>query len=254
MMWFRHQRWSGLIAILLLLLLSSGCAAIHTKVSKKHLDVQTKMSDSIFLEPVSPKKRVIFIQVRNTSDKPNFNIEQALKTAISAKGYRVTDDPGEAHFKLLAQILSVEKTSPTAADAALHGGYGGVLGGGISGIVIGGVAGGRRGAVIGAGAGALAGGLLSTIVNASVKDVTYMVITDIQISEKARSDVIGKRNQRVDSSQGIGGREQQTFSAVTNEKRYRTRVVSTANKANLQYEEAAAELTMGLARSLSGLF
>jgi hypothetical protein len=36
--------------------------------------------------------------------------------------------------------------------------------------------------------------------------------------------------------------------------KYRTRVVSTANKANLQYEEAATELTNGLARSISGLF
>jgi hypothetical protein len=36
--------------------------------------------------------------------------------------------------------------------------------------------------------------------------------------------------------------------------KYRTRVVSTANKANLQYEEAAVELTNGLARSISGLF
>ena len=33
----------------------------------------------------------------------------------------------------------------------------------------------------------------------------------------------------------------------------RTRVVSTANKVNLEFEEAQAELTKGLARSLSGL-
>ncbi|MDH3601541.1 MAG: complement resistance protein TraT, partial [Candidatus Tectomicrobia bacterium] len=34
----------------------------------------------------------------------------------------------------------------------------------------------------------------------------------------------------------------------------RTRVVSTANRANLKYEEAAPELSAGLTRSLSGLF
>jgi len=38
-----------------------GCAATHTKIAKKELDVQTKMSDSIFLEPVGPKKRVVFV-------------------------------------------------------------------------------------------------------------------------------------------------------------------------------------------------
>jgi hypothetical protein len=36
--------------------------------------------------------------------------------------------------------------------------------------------------------------------------------------------------------------------------KYRTRVVSTANKVNLQYEEAAADLTNGLTRSIAGLF
>jgi hypothetical protein len=41
---------------------------------------------------------------------------------------------------------------------------------------------------------------------------------------------------------------------VTKFKKYRTRVVSTANKVNLEYEEAAPALTQGLAKSLSGLF
>jgi hypothetical protein len=41
---------------------------------------------------------------------------------------------------------------------------------------------------------------------------------------------------------------------VTDYKSYRTRVVSTANKVNLNYEEAAPALTEGLTRSLAGLF
>ena len=58
----------------------------------------------------------------------------------------------------------------------------------------------------------------------------------------------------IDASQGIGGAETTTFSEVTDEKRYRTRVMSTANKVNLQYEEAAPELNAGLTRVLAGLF
>ena len=243
------------LASVMLLWLLGGCAAIHTSIAKKDLDVQTKMSESIFLDPVGPDKRSIFVQVRNTSDKANFDIEGPIKAAIAAKGYRVVDDPEKAHYKLLAQVLQVSKASPTAAEVALGGGYGApILAGAATGAVIGGVAGGWTGAGIGAAAGGVVGGLGATVADAAVKDVTYMVITDIQISEKAKAGVIGRRDAQVDTSKGIGGRERQTFAEVTDEKRYRTRVVSTANKVNLAYEEAAPELTQGLARSLAGLF
>ena len=212
------------------------------------------MSDAIFLEPVGSSGRTIFIQVRNTSDKPNFDLESPIKAAIAAKGYRVMDAPETAHFKLLAQVLSVSKTSQTAAESALNAGYGGVLSGIVGGGVVGAATGGAREAAIGAGVGGIVGELVSTIANAAVKDVFYVAITDIQISEKVRESVTGQRNLQVDASQGIGGSEQTTFAETTDEKRYRTRVVSTANKVNLQYEEAATELNAGLTRVLAGLF
>ena len=252
---WRKTRLPHTLAGLLLLGLLGGCAATYTAIAKKDLDVQTKMSDAVFLDPVGPDKRSIFIQVRNTSDKPNFDIEAPVKMAVAARGYRVTDDPEQAHYKLLAQVLQVSKASPTAAEAAMRGGYGGpVLAGAATGALIGGAAGGWRGAGVGAAAGGLAGGAAATVADAAVKDVTYMVITDIQIAEKAREGVVGRRNSQVDASQGIGGRERQVFAEVTDEKRYRTRVVSTANKVNLSYEEAAPDLTQGLARALAGLF
>jgi len=247
-----------LIAALALLAMLSGCAATQTAIAKKNLDVQTKMSDAVFLEPVAPDQRIVFVQVRNTSDKENFDIETPIKSAIAAKGYRVTDNPEEAYYKLQAQVLSVSKASPTAAEAALNDGFGGTalgaIGAGATGAVIGGIAGGGDGALIGAGVGALVGGLAATIADASVKDVTYVAITDVQISERAREGVIGRRNSELDIKQGSSGKERQTFAEATTEKRHRTRVVSSANKANLKYEEAAPELTEGLTRSLSGLF
>lgn len=95
------------------------------------------------------------------------------------------DDPDAAHFKLLAQVLSVSKTSQTAAESALNAGYGGVLSGIVGGGVVGAAMGGSREAVIGAGVGGIVGGLVSTVANAAVKDVFYVAIMDIQISEKA---------------------------------------------------------------------
>lgn len=237
-----------------LLALLSGCAAVHTSIAKANLDVQTKMSDAVFLEPVGKDKRTIFIQVRNTSDKPNFDIEQPIKAAIAAKGYRVIDDPDRAHFKLQAQILSVAKTDPTAAANALNAGYGGALGGMVTGATIGGVIDGYRGAGIGAGAGALAGGLAGTIANAMVKDVTYVAITDVQISQKTKEGLTGTKHTKVETTQGTGGQVQQVFDETVNQKQYRTRVMSTANQVNLEYDEAAPQLNAGLTRVLAGLF
>ena len=107
-----------LVAVLALLVVLSGCAATQTAIAKKNLDVQTKMSDAVFLEPVPPDQRIVFVQVRNTSDKENFDIETPIKSAIAAKGYRVTENPEEAYYKLQAQVLSVSRSSPTAAEAA----------------------------------------------------------------------------------------------------------------------------------------
>ena len=143
----------------------------------------------------------------------------------------------------------------TAAEAALNGGYGaplmGILAGATAGVATGGSS--QNMAVAGV-AGAIVGGLVETIANAAVQDVFYVAITDVQLSQKARSGVTGQRDLQVDASQGIGGSETTTFSEVTNEKRYRTRVMSTANKVNLKYEEAAPELNAGLTRVLAGLF
>ena len=233
----------------------SGCAATHVAIAKRNLEVSTRMSDAVFLDPVGGDKRTVFIYVRNTSDRPNFDIETPLKSAVAGRGYRVVDDPEEAHFKLQAQVLSVSKMSITAAEAALGAGYGGA----IAGVAVGGVAGAAttgtaRGTAIGAVAGGIVGGIAETIANAAVKDVTFVAITDVQISEKAREGVVGRRDLQVDAQQGVGGSEQSTFSEETTEKRYRTRVISTANKANLKYEEAAAPLNEGLTRVLSGVF
>jgi hypothetical protein len=92
------------------------------------------------------------------------------------------------------------------------------------------------------------------VTGALVKDVTFMVVTDVQVAEKAPEGVIVRQDNQQNLKQGIGGTEQQTSSEVTKNKKYRTRVVSTANKANLDYEEAVPALTQGLTRALAGLF
>jgi hypothetical protein len=238
------------------LMFLSGCAATQVAISKRNLDVQTKMSETIFLEPVGPDKKVMYVEVRNTSDKDNFDLEGPIKAAMAKRGYRVTQNPDEAHYRLQANVLQVSKTDPTAAAAALHGGYGGpVAAGAVAGAMIGGAASKSwAGAGIGAAAGGLLAGATETVTGSLVKDVVFMVVTDVQLVEKAADGVIVRQDSQQSIAQGMGGTQQQTTSEVTKNKKYRTRVVSTANKANLEYEEAAPVLTEGLTRALSGLF
>ena len=102
----------------------SGCAATQVAISKRDLDVQTKMSDTVFLDPVGADKRTIFLQIRNTSDKPDLSVNEEIAAALQAKGYTLMQDPDAAHYILQANILQVGKSAPTATEAAISQGYG----------------------------------------------------------------------------------------------------------------------------------
>lgn len=244
----------ALTSVIAFLTVLGGCAAVHTSIAKKDLDVQTKMSDTVFLDPVGPSKKTIYVDIRNTSDKSNFDIQASIVRNLQTKGYTVTSDPDRAHYWLRANVLSVDKASPTAAENALHAGYGGAITGAAVGAATGAALGGWGGAGIGGLAGAAAFGVAETVADAYVKDVTYMAITDIEIAEKAKKGVMVRQDSKQDAKQGIGGGRTQTSSELSDKKQYRVRIVSTANKVNLEYPEAAPLLTEGLTRSISGVF
>ena len=154
----------------------TGCAATQVAISKRDLDVQTRMSNTVFLDPVPQDKRTVYVQVRNTSDKPGFNIDGNLRQAIETKGYRVLKDPNKAYYWLQVNVLQVGKADPSAAERALASGFGGA----ITGVLVASATGNTssRDSALGG----LLGGIAETIANAMVKDVTYSIITDIQIS------------------------------------------------------------------------
>lgn len=254
MVYLQNKSTMMLTAVMAFSMILSGCAAVHTSIAKKDLDVQTKMSDTIFLDPVEPEEKTVYLNVRNTSDKTNFDIASPVARALESKGYVVTNNPKKAHYWLQVNVLSVDKASPTAAENVLRAGYGGAITGAMVGAATGGALGGWSGAGIGGLAGAAAFGIADTVASAAVKDVLYMAITDVEIAERAEAGVIVRQDSQQDAKQGIGGARRQSSTKVSNMNKYRTRVVSTANKVNLQYEEAASDLTNGLTRSISGLF
>jgi len=233
----------GVLAISVLCLMAlSGCGAIHTSVAKKELDVQTKMSQSIFLDPVAPEKRVIYVRVRNTSDKPSLSVEYGIKQALSNHGYRLTENPEEAHYWLQANVLKAGRADKRADKSGASGA--------LSGAAV--------GSTLGKGDGkigmAIAGALLGTMMDASVKDIYYTIITDIRISERAKNGVTVTESDHSNLTQGTSGNKRVSSVEDVHWKRYQTRIVSVANKANLKFPEAEPALVNGLVQSISNMF
>ncbi len=220
----------------------SGCGAIHTSVAKKELDVQTKMSETIFLDPVPASKRVVYVRVRNTSDKPNLAVEQAIKQGIANHGYRITDNPDEAQYWLQANVLKAGKADRRADKSGTSGA--------LTGAAIGSTMGQGDGKV----GMAVAGALLSTMIDASVKDIYYTIITDVRISERAKAGVKVTEADQSSLSQGTSGKKMVSSVEQVQWKRYQTRIVSVANKVNLTFEEAEQPLINGLVQNIANVF
>lgn len=238
------------IPLLIFLFLGlSGCAAVQTAISKSDLDVQNKMTDTIFLDPVSQSKKTVYVQVKNSSDKPDFDLASPISSDIQAKGYTVVSDVEQAHYLLQANVLQVGKIDPSAAQTAYAGGYGSVVGTTAAGATIGALA---SSSLMGAGIGGLAAAAVSVVADAAVKDVTYTIITDVQVSERSKVAVREKTSQRL--QQGRSGTRDVTAEETTDWKRYQTRVMSTANQVNLSFEDALPQLKSGTSRSIAGIF
>jgi hypothetical protein len=234
-----------------LALLFAGCAASTTAISKRNLDVQTKMSDTIFLDPVPADEHTVYVEVRNTSDKPDFDIEPAVKAAIQARGYRVVDDPTRAHYLLQANVLQAGRTTEGAAEHTFADGFGSTILGGAAGAGVGRVVSDDPAVIIG---GALAGAALSSAADAFVQDVTYSIITDVQVSERANQGVVVTESSHQNLAEGTSGNRVLSSTETSDWKRYRTRVMSKADKVNLDFEQASPELVAGLTRSIGGIF
>lgn len=239
-----------------LIFLVNGCAATRTLIEKRKLTIETKMSETVFLEPVSPEKRVVYVDVKNTTDKDLPGIESEIKGRIVANGFRLTEDPSEATFILQANILNVGRSDLEEANTMLGTGYEGVVEGAVIGGVIGGAIGGdvdevNKGTV----AGAIAGGVAGFLLDALVTDDLFTMITDIQIRERAREGELVYQTEDTDAPQGTATQTKQTSHVDDVKwKIYRTRIVSVANKANLDFEEAKPLLQAGLVRSIGGIF
>lgn len=244
---FKSSMTIGTLSALL-----TGCAATEVALTKKDLDVQTKTSTAIFVDPVSPEKRTVYVDVKSGVQEFDRAIFKRLlldSFANNSNNYRIVDDPEKAQYTLSAFVLNLEKASPSASQQALNKGYQG------TGVLAGAALGAQtNNDYKGALAGAVVGGATDLISGALVKDVTYMLVCDIQIKERAKSGVVVKRDTSINTKVSDNGGVHQSTSEQSNQKEYATRIVTTANKANLKLEDAQDPIYKKTAAAIAGFF
>ena len=232
----------------------TGCAATQTALAHKDLEVQTKTSTAIFVDQVKKANRTVYVNVRSgvmEFDRKSFKRFINDQFAQHEEGYRLVSEPDEAQFQMNVYVLNLEKTNPTAAESALSRGYVGSI-----------AAGAAAGALInrnsnpytGAAAGGLIGGVLETVSGSLVKNVTYMLVADIQIKEKVRKGVIVRKDTKISAKVSDSGSSTQRVSEVGIRKEYRTRIVTTANKVNLDLVDAQELMFKKTAYAMAGFF
>ncbi|EFG2212904.1 complement resistance protein TraT [Escherichia coli] len=235
-----------MIALVSSALALSGCGAMGTAIKKRNLEVKTQMSETIWLEPAS--ERTVFLQIKNTSDKDMSGLQGKIADAVKARGYQIVTSPDKAYYWIQANVLKADKMDLRESQGWLSRGYegaavGAALGGGITAYNTG-----SAGTTLGVG---LATGLIGMAADAMVEDINYTMITDVQIAERTRTSV---RTDNVAAlRQGTSGSKIQTSTETGNQHKYQTRVVSSANQANLKFEEAKPHLEDQLAKSIANI-
>ena len=227
----------------------TSCNTTTKLIKHGKLEVQTKMSDTMFLDPIEDNKKIVLLQIRNATDKSGLDIASQVKSAVEGKGYRVVTDPKLANLMIQANILQVGKSTLEDPFQLLSGGYGSGLAGFGTGAALSGALGGSGRSMLGVG---LLAGVGNSILDAAVEVVNFTMITDLQISEKASGAYVDESSD-TSLKQGASGFKKNAWKSKTNWKKYQTRVMSVAKKTNLKFEEAAPELVSGLVNSIAGV-
>nr|WP_297391806.1 complement resistance protein TraT [Acidiferrobacter sp.] len=202
--------------------------------------LSARMSSSIFLQPVGPAKKVVYVAGHNTSSAQGLHFGQLVTQGLIAKGYRITNNPHYAHYMLLYNIRYVGKEQAShAAAGALAGGFGGA--------VIGGVAGNGNGALIGGGIGALAGGIIGAIFPTN----HYMMVVDIQLEQRQKGAYTATNTF---ASQGTNSSLSSSAGGINGWMIYRDRIVAQAIGTRLRFSYATPALSHEVAGELTGLF
>lgn len=211
-------------------------------------DTDLITSNTFFLPPSTQK--TVFIQARNSSDNQGVSLSD-LGARLSAKGYQLIDDPGAAHYVVLANIVYCNITKPEMpVESIVASGYGGGFGstmmGGLHSLAGMASMAGPQGAIAGTaaemGLGAIEGiGSLFSSSSSAPKmpdDVNYACVADIQITERGGMPIPAGMKTGTGEQAGV----------------YQTRLAADVHQKKLNEEEATPLLQQKLSAAVAGNF
>jgi hypothetical protein len=238
---------AGLSVIAMLML--SGCAAMSTAITHRNLDVQSQMTNTIFLLPLADNQKIIYVQVSNTSDQQGINIQSELLADLEARGYKITTDMNKAQLILQVNLLQVGQVI-YPAESTQNSLENGAITGASAGLSLAGMGASGNGSIA---AGWLVG-IGSVAADSLISDVTYAMITDVQISTHLAPGMSVSQNISSNIQQGSSTNVKSTINGSTQWQTYQTRIISHADKVNLKFTEAEPQIASSLAQSIANIF
>ncbi|WP_448588681.1 complement resistance protein TraT [Thermodesulfobium sp.] len=232
--------------LFLMLIVAFGFAGVanadSSGLSSGKIALSTKMSSSIFLQPVSPDKKIVYVSVKNTSTATGMDFKKELVAELTNEGYKITDNPDDANFMLMSNVLYIGKeTKDYTMEGALAGGFGGALIGSAfnpsdkyTGTIAGGVIGALAGAAIGN----------------SINSDKYMMVVDVQVEQRQPGT---QTETTTNATQGTATTETSSNSTIKDWAIYRDRVVSEASGTNIKFDDVEPILKQQLAHAIANL-
>jgi len=248
------KKFSRILVLLIMLSflgMLSGCATIPEAIEHSSLQIGTKMSDTIFLDPeYKMTHRKVFIDVTNTSNIRKINttdFKQKIASALQAKGYQVVLSPSDADYILQVNVLYFDHYRQTGArEGATEGAALGAAGAlaatranDVDDLIV---------AAVAAGAGYTGGAIVGKMIHID----TFAGVVDMQIKERHEKPV--KETVETNASQGSATVIQQKLERESHWMIYRTKIAVTATKTNLKEEEVAKVVENNLADQIAGIF
>lgn len=237
------------ITLLGLVLTMVGCSAVQTSLTKQDLTLESHVSTAVVLEPLAPDERIVYVRVKDLSGNTmSKGMMSKIKASLSEEGVKVTNDPKKANLMLNAFIMSAKKTTKDEYNAALQSGYKGGAEGALTVGAITAISGGDGSTTAGA---ALAGAAIGFLADTLVEDSYYTFVLDVELRERPlEGDSISNHKKTTKAS----GYSSQNNAALTTSGSsvergdsynwivYQTRIVTVANKMNLDIQEAIPEV------------
>lgn len=118
-----------IIVFILFCWVISGCTASKTTVQPEkgqtsQIKVRSQVNGQVYIEPIFKGQNFIFIKISDPTEHAGLKLAQHLKTALSTKGYQITQEPQKANYIMQGRVISSGEIKPELLEAAYSSPYG----------------------------------------------------------------------------------------------------------------------------------